>query len=180
MIADLEHIQELVKTAEVLNAKLSSLPNSVTTPLHEVLQCWYKLHQLLAKDLCAKYDLTLSDFVPKQRPAEIESPELEAELEPNSTTAVEPESDLSQHSEKEPPDEERTPGVGMELEALPSDPPPSHDEAGTSDSTHAQETRERVAKLEADIEAAVNEENYDRAAELDEELQTLKKKLRTD
>jgi len=51
----------------------------------------------------------------------------------------------------------------MELEALPSDPPPSHDEAGTSDSTHAQETRERVAKLEADIEAAVNEENYDRA-----------------
>ena len=40
-------------------------------------------------------------------------PELEGELEPDSTTAVEQESDLSQHSEKEPPDEVCTCGSSM-------------------------------------------------------------------
>ena len=51
----------------------------------------------------------------------------------------------------------------MELEALPSDPSPSLGEAGTADSTHTQEMRERLTELEADIDAAVNEENYERA-----------------
>ena len=51
----------------------------------------------------------------------------------------------------------------MELEAAPSDPPPSRGEAGGADSTHLQEMRERLTKLEADIDAAVNEEDYERA-----------------
>lgn len=50
--------------------------------------------------------------------------------------------------------QERTPGVGMELDSPPTAPPPS--EVG-------EEERKKIAQLEAQIEEACRKEDYDLA-----------------
>lgn len=67
--------------------------------------------------------------------------------------------------------QERTPGVGMELTLSPTEDPPAEtegdggreEEVRRPDPSELQELRERIAKIEAEIEDACEKEDYDLA-----------------
>ena len=160
---DLAHIKDLVKISDTLKDRIEK--SSSSPSLLCVLKYWSLIHELLAQDLCAKHGLNISNF--KSSNIEVEkvlTPPTHDDVTPMVTQSDPTDVDYSQVIKTE-----------AKLEECTSSEPLVDTSANSSAEIKA--LNEKIEDVEARIAQACEGENFELAAQLDEQLQELKKSL---
>lgn len=154
---DLVHIKDLVKMSESQKGRVEKCSSSPS--LLCVLQYWSLLHELLAQDLCAKHNLDIATF--KSSDEKVPTSPTH-DVKPEATVINDPIGAVDYQ-------------VTANLEERTSDeltPDTSADNSAAVEVLNG-----KIREVEALIAQACETENFELAAQLDEQLQELKKSL---
>jgi hypothetical protein len=163
--ADVRLLQDAVNRAAFLKLHIDSLPSEKDEFLNLLFQSEISHCMAVAKELSAKHELPM----PKAITSNVAAIEEQEQLTEKSFSA--PEVTESEHVLQE-----RTPGVGEEFDFGAADKRGSGAGEASSELLRKEKVavQERITELEKQIKEAVDKEDYDTAATLDEEIQKLK------